>query len=376
MKLRPVLFGLLTLLATATTHSAEFNWKYATVVPPNFPVFGTGANRLAKAIETMSQGRIAVHVYGAGELVAAFEVFDAVSRGTVEMGQGAPYFWKGKIPAAQLLATTPFGMTAEESNAWFLYGGGMELWREAYAPFDIVPVLGGNTGPQMGGWFNKEINSLDDLKGLKIRVPGLGGEVYSRAGATTVNLPGSELFPALQAGTIDATDWIAPYNDLAFGLHKAARYYYWPGWHEPGGTIEVLFNKQALAELPDDLREIVTRAAEASGHEVLADFTANNHRALQSLMQDETVELRRFPDPVIDKFRQITAEVVQELVQEDPLAARIYQSQKEFLNRVSAWQRISTQALMDARTASPIQSTPAHSVADPSAAGISGGVSE
>jgi len=363
MNLRPALFGLLTLLATATTHGAEFNWKYATVVPPNFPVFGTGANRLAKAIETMSQGRISVKVYGAGELVNAFEVFDAVSRGTVEMGQGAPYFWKGKIPAAQLLATTPFGMTAEESNAWFLYGGGMELWREAYAPFGIYPVLGGNTGPQMGGWFNKEINSLADLQGLKIRVPGLGGEVYSRAGATTVNLPGSEIFPALQAGTIDATDWIAPYNDLAFGLNKAARYYYWPGWHEPGGTIEVLFNQEALDGLPDDLREIVVRAAEASGHEVLADFTANNHRALQVLLADDKVELKQFPPQVIEKFRELTSEVIQELIDSDPLAARIHQSQTEFFDQVTAWQRISTQKLMDARM--PANDQPAEAKSEP-----------
>lgn len=349
-KLWPLLFGLAAAIAAISAHAAEFNWRYATVVPPNFPVFGTGANRLARAIETMSQGRISVKVYGAGELVGAFEVFDAVSRGTVQMGQGAPYFWKGKIPAAQLLATVPFGMTAEENNAWFLYGGGMELYREAYAPFGIVPVLGGNTGPQMGGWFNKEINSFADLQGLKIRVPGLGGEVYSRAGATTVNLPGSEIFPALQAGTIDATDWIAPFNDLAFGLNKAARYYYWPGWHEPGGTIEVLFNQKALAALPDDLREIVVRAGEASGLELLADFTANNHRALQTLLADQTVELRQFPPEVIEKFRGLTAEVVQELIDGDPLAARIHQSQQAFFNQVTAWQRVSTQALMEART--------------------------
>ncbi len=329
--------------------AAEYNWKFATVVPANFPVFGTAANRLARAIETMSGGRIAVKVYGAGELVSAFEVFDAVSRGTVEMGQGAPYFWKGKVPAAQLLATVPFGMTSEELNAWLLYGGGMELWREAYAPFGIVPVVAGNTGPQMGGWFNKPIESIEDLQGLKIRMPGLGGEVYSRAGATTINLPGAEIFPALQSGTIDATDWIAPFNDLAFGIHKAARYYYWPGWHEPGGNIEVMFNQKALQQLPDDLREIVLAAVEASGLEVLADFTANNHRALQTLKQ-EGVELRRFPAAVLDEFRRLTAEVVAELVASDPLAAKIHASQQEFMQRAEPWQRISTQNFMNSRT--------------------------
>ncbi|MBL4622762.1 MAG: TRAP transporter substrate-binding protein [Immundisolibacteraceae bacterium] len=336
------------LLTSGVTQAAEFNWKYATVVPPNFPVFGTGANRLAKAIETMSQGRISIKVYGAGELITAFEVFDAVSRGTVEMGQGAPYFWKGKVPAAQLLATVPFGMTAEETNAWVFNGGGIELWREAYAPFGIIPVLAGNTGPQMGGWFNREINSIADLQGLKIRVPGLGGEVYSRAGALTVNLPGSEIFPALQAGTIDAADWIAPFNDLAFGIHKAARYYYWPGWQEPGGTVELLLNQQALESLPEDLRQIVLRAGEAAGLEMLAEFTAYNHQALQTLIE-QGVELRQFPPEVIEQFRQLTIEVVEDLVASDPLAAKIAASQRAFMARVLPWQQISVEPIMAIR---------------------------
>ena len=347
-QLPKLLLLLATLLLCNVAQAAEFNWKYATVVPPNFPVFGTGANRLAEAIETMSQGRISIKVYGAGELVTAFEVFDAVSRGTVEMGQGAPYFWKGKVPAAQLLATVPFGMTAEETNSWVFNGGGLELWREAYAPFGIIPVLAGNTGPQMGGWFNREVNSIADLQGLKIRVPGLGGEVYSRAGALTVNLPGSEIFPALQAGTIDATDWIAPFNDLAFGIHKAARYYYWPGWHEPGGTVELLLNKEALASLPADLQQIVLRAGEATGLEMLAEFTAYNHQALQTLIE-EGVELRQFPPAVIEQFRQLTAEVVAELVNSDPLAAKIAASQAAFMAQVVPWQAISVQPLMAIR---------------------------
>ena len=296
----------------------------------------------------MSQGRIAIKVYGAGELVTAFEVFDAVSRGTVEMGQGAPYFWKGKVPAAQLLATVPFGMTAEETNAWVFNGGGIELWREAYAPFGIFPVLAGNTGPQMGGWFNKQINSVEDLRGLKIRVPGLGGEVYSRAGALTVNLPGAEIFPALQAGTIDATDWIAPFNDLAFGIHKVARYYYWPGWHEPSGTIELLLNKQALAALPEDLRQIVIRAGEAAGLEMLSEFTAYNHQALQTLVE-QGVEIRQFPPEVIEQFRRLSGEVVDALVASDPLAAKIAASQRSFMKKVLPWQQISVEPLMAIR---------------------------
>ena len=188
----------------------EHKWKMVTTWPKNFPGLGTGANKLAELIGEMSGGRITVKVYGAKELVPAFEVFDAVSRGTAEMGHGAAYYWKGKSEAAQFFSTVPFGMTAQEMNGWLYYGGGLELWTELYAGFDLVPAPAGNTGVQMGGWFNKEINSVDDLKGLKMRIPGLGGEVLKRAGGTPVNLPGGELFTSLQSGAIDATEWVGP----------------------------------------------------------------------------------------------------------------------------------------------------------------------
>ncbi|WP_462322691.1 TRAP transporter substrate-binding protein, partial [Halochromatium sp.] len=201
---------------------AEHKWKMVTTWPKNFPGMGTGANKLAELIGQMSGGRIEVKVYGAGELVPAFEIFDAVSRGTAEMGHGAAYYWKGKSEAAQFFASVPFGLTAQEMNSWLYYGGGMELWKELYAGFGLVPAAAANTGVQMGGWFNKEINSLEDLKGLKMRIPGLGGEVLRRAGGTPVSLPGGEIFTSLQSGNIDATEWVGPYNDLAFGLYKAA----------------------------------------------------------------------------------------------------------------------------------------------------------
>ena len=215
----------------------EHKWKMVTTWPKNFPGLGTGAENLATLIGEMSAGRIEITVYGANELVPAFEVFDAVSQGTAEMGHGAAYYWKGKSEAAQFFATVPFGLTAQEQNGWFYYGGGLELWTELYAEFGLVPAPAGNTGVQMGGWFNKEINSVSDLEGLKMRIPGLGGEVLKRAGGTPVSLPGGELFTSLQSGAIDATEWVGPYNDLAFGLYKAAKYYYYPGWHEPGTTL-------------------------------------------------------------------------------------------------------------------------------------------
>ena len=188
----------------------QYKWKMVTTWPKNFPGLGTEANKLAELIGQMSGGRIHVKVYGATELVPAFEVFDAVSRGTAEMGHGSAYYWKGKSEAAQFFSTVPFGLTAQEMNAWIYHGGGLELWRELYANFGLLPEPAGNTGVQMGGWFNKEINGVEDLKGLKMRIPGLGGEVLRRAGGTPVNLPGGELFTSLQSGAIDATEWVGP----------------------------------------------------------------------------------------------------------------------------------------------------------------------
>jgi TRAP-type mannitol/chloroaromatic compound transport system substrate-binding protein len=211
--------------APAAAAFKSVKWKMVTTWPKNFPGLGTGANYLAELITRMSGGRIEVKVYGAGELVPAFEVFDAVLQGTAQLGHGAAYYWKGKSEAAQFFSAVPFGLTAAEMNAWLYHGGGMELWQETYAPFGLIPMAAGNTGVQMAGWFNREINSLEDLKGLKMRIPGLGGEVLARAGGVPVNMPGGELFTALQSGAIDATEWVGPYNDLAFGFYKAAKYY-------------------------------------------------------------------------------------------------------------------------------------------------------
>ncbi|MFP4603396.1 MAG: TRAP transporter substrate-binding protein, partial [Halochromatium sp.] len=285
---------------------AEHKWKLVTTWPKNFPGMGTGANKLAELIGRMSGGRIEVKVYGAGELVPAFEIFDAVSRGTAEMGHGAAYYWKGKSEAAQFFASVPFGLTAQEMNSWLYYGGGMELWQELYAGFGLVPAAAANTGVQMGGWFNKEINSVDDLKGLKMRIPGLGGEVLKRAGGTPVSLPGGEIFTSLQSGNIDATEWVGPYNDLAFGLHKAAKYYYYPGWHEPGTTLEAFVNKEVFDGLPDDLQAIVLNACKVANQDLLAEYTARNPAALRTLLTEYGVELRQYPDDVLLALRALS----------------------------------------------------------------------
>ncbi|MEJ2513935.1 MAG: TRAP transporter substrate-binding protein [Gammaproteobacteria bacterium] len=326
-----------------------FDWKMVTTWPPNFPGLGTGAETLARMIERASAGRIRVRVHGAGELVPALEVFDAVANGTAQMGHGAAYYWKGKSEAAQFFAATPFGMNAQERNAWMYYGGGLELWEEVYAPFGVVPHPAGNTGVQMGGWFNREINGLEDLEGLKMRIPGLGGEVLRRAGGTPVNLPGGEIFTALKTGSIDATEWVGPYNDLAFGLYQAARYYYYPGWHEPGSTMEAIFNKEALDELPDDLRQLVFIACRAVNDNMLAEFTARNNEALAVLVEDHGVELRRFPDEVLSRLHELSIEVIAELASRDPLVKRVHESQAAFARQARAWHDVSEVASYRAR---------------------------
>ena len=326
-----------------------FNWKMVTTWPTNFPAVGTGAQSLARLIERISGGRIRVRAYGAGELVPAFEVFDAVASGTAEMGHGASYYWKGKSEAAQFFSAIPFGFNAQEMNAWLYHGGGLALWREVYAPFGLLPHPAGNTGVQMGGWFNRELRSVADLQGLKMRIPGLGGEVLRRAGGTPVNLPGGEIFTALKTGGIDATEWVGPYNDLAFGLHQAARYYYYPGWHEPGTTTEVIFNQKAFDDLPEDLRELVLTACRAANDDMLAEFTARNNEALAVLVLEHGVELRRFPADVLDRLRELSREVIEELAAADPLVARVWQSQQAFLRQVRAWHDVSEAAYYLAR---------------------------
>ena len=328
-----------------TTHK----WKMVTTWPKNFPGLGTGANNLAKLITEMTNGRIEVKVYGAKELVPAFEVFDAVSRGTAQMGHGAAYYWKGKSEAAQFFAAVPFGLTAQEMNGWLYHGGGMELWENLYSKFNLVPAAAGNTGVQMGGWFNKEIKSIKDLNGLKMRIPGLGGEVLKRAGGTPVSLPGGELYTSLQSGAIDATEFVGPYNDLAFGLYKVAKFYYYPGWHEPGTTLEAIINKKALEALPKDLQSIVLNACKVVNQDMLAEYTARNNSALHTLVTQHHVQLREFPDDVLRKLKKLSDEVVQELAAKDADSKKIYESFVTFRDQAKAWHDISEMSYMRAR---------------------------
>jgi TRAP-type mannitol/chloroaromatic compound transport system substrate-binding protein len=331
------------------TTTETFKWKMVTSWPRDFPGLGTGANRLAESITALSNGRLNIKVYGGNELVPPFEVFDAVQRGTAEMGHTATYYWKGKVPAAQFFAGIPFGMSAQELHGWIYYGGGLELWQEVYSPHGLVPFLAGSSGPQMGGWFNREINSIADLKGLKMRIPGPGGEILKRAGGTPTTIPGAELFTALQTGIIDATEWVGPYNDLAFGLFRAARYYYYPGWHEPGTGLECMINQQAWDTLPADLQAIVRVACQAAVMDSLSDFTYHNGVALKNLLEEHKVQLRRFPDEVLNHLSAISDDVIREMADESELSQRIYASFQAYMEIVRPWTDISDRTLMNLR---------------------------
>lgn len=327
----------------------EYRWKLVTSWPKNFPGLGKAPETFATMVDKMSNGRLKVSVYGAGELVPGFEVFDAVSQGTAEMGHSGAYYWKGKMPAAPLFSSVPFGMNVTETNAWLTYGGGLELWRELYAPFNVIPFPGGNTGVQMAGWFKKEINTMEDFEGLNMRIPGLGGEVFKEAGGVPVTLTGGEIFVSLQTGAIDATEWVGPYNDLAFGLFRAANFYYHSGWHEPGTALEFIVNKDAYEALPADLQAIVDVATQAANQDMLNEYTARNKDAMETLINEHGVQVKPLPPEVLEALKVATQTVIDRQIANDEDFAKIYQSYKTFQDGVSKYHALSEQAYYNNR---------------------------
>jgi len=315
----------------------KFKWKMVTTWPPNFPVLGEVANQIAQWIFDMSAGRLDIKVYGSNELVPALEVFDTVAMNTCEMGCGVSYYWAGKIPAAPFFAAVPFGMNAQQTQSWLLSGGGMELWKQVYAPFNLEPLIGGNTGVQMGGWFNKEIKTIDDLRGLKMRIPGIAGRVLEKAGGAALLVAGSELYTSLERGVIDATEWIGPYHDSKMGFNKVAKYYYSPGWHEPGGQLEFFANTKAMASLPADLQAIVRMASYRAQAWVLSEFDAQNATYLNELVNEKGVELRTFPDEILRELKHYSVEVLEELAKKDELTMKVFTHYMAFKEKTDPW---------------------------------------
>ncbi len=322
----------------------KIRWNMVTTWQAGFPVMGEGVDLFAQWIEEMSQGELSIKVYGAGELVPAMESFEAVSGGAAQMGHGAAYYWAGKVPAAQFFTCVPFGMNAQQMSAWIHHGGALPLWENLYADFNLVPMPMGNTGVQMGGWFNRKINSLSDLKGLKMRIPGLGGQVLSRAGGTAILSPGGEIYTNLERGVIDATEWIGPYHDYLMGFHKIAKYYYYPGWHEPGSVLELIINKRSWENLPGHLQAIVRGAAARVDQWMLSRFEAENRVYLAKIKEEKGVQILPFSPEILLELKRHTEEVLEDLAAKNPAAKTVYESFSKFRNEMTDWSRLSEQA--------------------------------
>ncbi len=323
--------------------------KMVTTWPKNFPGLGTGAQRLADTITAMTDGALTVKLYAAGELVPAMESFAAVSGGNADMYHGAEYYWQGKHKAFNFFTAVPFGLTAAEMDAWLNFGGGQELWDELAKGFNLKSFAAGNTGVQMGGWFNKEINTLEDYKGLKIRMPGLGGEVLRRIGAAAVTLPGGEIFPSLQSGAIDATEWVGPWNDLAFGFYKVTKFYYYPGFHEPGSTLSCGMNLDVWNSLSKDHQAIVSGACQAENNRMFSEYNAKNSDSLDTLINEHGVQLRRQSDDILRAIGQASDEVLAEVGATDDISKRIYANFMDFRKKAMGWTSLSETAYTAAR---------------------------
>jgi len=323
--------------------------KIVTSWPKGFPGLGTSAERLGRGISEVTGGRLKVQVFGAGQLVSAFEVFDAVSSGVADMYHSAEYYWEKRSPAFNFFAAVPFGFTADEIAAWIHFGGGQALWDELSAGFNIKPLMSTNTGVQMGGWFTKEVKGAESYAGLRYRMPGLGAEVLRRLGAVVVNLPGGEITAALKSNAIDASEWVGPWNDMVLGLHKVSKFYYYPGFHEPGTILSLGINKKVWDGLTADDRNAISTVANAEYTLSLAEFNANNAKALQQLREDKTIEIRKFDDSLLQALGRASGEVVADTGQNDPLTRRIYDSYISFWNQSIRWTDVAERGYLDAR---------------------------
>jgi len=317
--------------------------------PRDFPGLGTGAQRFAERLTAMTDGRIKVNYFAAGERVKAFDSFDEVASGNAQMYHAADYYWKGKHPGWAYFTAVPFGMTYTEINAWIQWGGGQALWDELAGGYGLKCLPCGNTGVQMGGWFRKEMHSASDFKGLKMRMPGLGGDVIAKLGASPVSLPGGQIYENLVSGAIDATEWVGPWNDSFMKFYEAAKYYYYPGMHEPAAQLSLGINKKFWDGLSKSDQTIITAAAEVENSIMMSEYNAKNGASLAKLISDQGVKLKNFSDDIYDSFGDAAAEVFDEVEQHSALAKKIHQSFLKSRNEVGAWAKISDQAYVAQR---------------------------
>ena len=351
--LKAALAGAGGAVAAPAIAEGVLEWRMVTSWPKGLPGVGTGAERLAESITRMSDGRLRIKVYAAGELVPALECFGAVANGTAQLGHDASYYHLGKSEGCAFFTAFPFGFTTSEMDAWMRFGNGQQLWDELYAPFGIRAFHAGSTGTQMFGWFRKEIRSLEDLKGLKFRTPGNQGRVLQKLGVTPVNMPGGEIFPALQSGAIDGAEWIGPYNDLALGFYQVCRWYYAHGYHEPGGALQLMINERAWRSLPADLQAIVRAACAEAMRDMTAEYNARSGPSLRTLVQKHGVIVRPLPEDVLMACGEKSNEVLNELHAGDDspnrIVARIIEDFLAFRQEIVPWTRVGEQAYLNAR---------------------------
>jgi TRAP-type mannitol/chloroaromatic compound transport system substrate-binding protein len=337
-------------LAAPAIAQRRIEWTMVMPWPTGTPGVGVAARRYVDWVEQMSDGRLRIQLYGAGELVPPFETLDAIQSGAADLAHATPYYWAGKSRALHYFTTTPFGLMAPELAGWLYFGGGQELWEEVYEPLGVQPFYAGSSGVQAGGWFRREIETLDDLQGLNFRIAGLGADVMQRLGVNAVTLPPGEIGPALLSGAIDAAEWIGPWNDRAFGLQRVADYYYVPAFHEPGPGLEIIIDRSKFESLPTDLKLILKVAASATADTTLADFTYHNIDAYRPLIEEEDVQVRHWPDDVVRALGRTTWEVLDELEGESELTGRVHASFMAFLEKADHYNRDFDQRMLEMRT--------------------------
>ncbi|QEL12436.1 TRAP transporter substrate-binding protein [Kushneria phosphatilytica] len=328
----------------------QFHWRMTSAYPSGSPFYSTGpgsASDFVKRVEAASGGRLKIDFYPAGELIPALGGFDAVRGGTVQMNWGNAYFWAGRSFAAQYFTAVPFGMDVMTVNAWLYHGGGQALWDEVYADFGLKALPAGNTGMQMTGWFKKPLEGLESFKGLRMRIPGLAGKVYEQLGVNVKVLPGGEIFPALERGVIDAAEFVGPYLDRQLGLQNAASHYYTPGWHEPSNVSELLINKAAWQQLPDDLKAVVQNCAAACNEISFAWCNANNAAALNDLTQNQGVTVHQLPEGVLPKLRELTMDTLSTHAAEDQQVAKVHKAYFDFKKQAKGWLDVSEKVVLN-----------------------------
>ena len=337
------------LAAPSVARAQTKRWRMVTSWPKRLPGPGMSAERIAERIAALSGGRLQISVSAAGEVVPAFEVLDAVGGGVAEIGHTAAFYWQGKMPAANYFTTVPFGLTPNEHVAWVEAGGGQALWDELYRPFGVKPFMGGNTGVCMGGWFRRELRSADDVRGLKIRSLGLGGDVYRRLGATPQTTPPGEILTSLQSGVLDAAEFVGPGTDISLALYRVAPLYYGPGFNKPNGSGECIVSLKAWEALEGDLRAIVAHACAAEASYALSEMERLNAEALAALTERHNVQLKTFPRDVVDAARKVSAEVLAELAARSDMARKVHDSYAAFRERTGPWSKVSIRAVLEAR---------------------------